>query len=158
MGTDWEAASEWRVAGRTRTEIEEGLRARGVDAEGARVLTNALFETGQPQLVDASFTLSTNTMLPKAFAVSELGLSGPPVLVSVYWLVFGVATLTMVGVMMLASAASARETYSALEQFAARWGLVVGLLALIWGLVRLGLIFWNRRRASTVSGGQGEQP
>jgi hypothetical protein len=95
--TWWSQVTEWKQAGVPRAEWQPRLVAAGLDDESARVVVNSVDGPEPTQLPDAAFAPRTNALSPGSFAFGEMGLQGNPATVGLYWLVFGVAVLAMLG-------------------------------------------------------------
>lgn len=75
--------------GLTPDEVRSELIAQGLDAESARVVINSLPGGRLPTaLPEPTLSLSTNALAPDLLSISELGLSGSPLTVGLYWVTF----------------------------------------------------------------------
>jgi hypothetical protein len=82
--------------GRSELEVKQMLMGLGLDEESARVLVNSLPGAIHPSaLPEPTVSLSTNALVPDLFSLGELGLSGDPATVGLYWLVFSVVLLAV---------------------------------------------------------------
>lgn len=87
--TTFESARRMLESGRSAVEVKKALMDGGLDEESARVVMNSLPGAKQPStLPEPTVSLSTNALAPDLFSLGELGLSGDPMTVGLYWMVF----------------------------------------------------------------------
>lgn len=137
-GTPFAQAQALQALGKSREEIVELLKAKGVDAESARVVVNSLPGAPMPQaLPEATFSMPTNPLAPQTVALSDLGLSGDPRTVGLYWVAFGVVLCLLSGLTMWANGAKLVSEGHGLTTVFSEAGLVAGALATVVGAVRI---------------------
>lgn len=138
QGTPFAEASALLAQGKSPAEIFEALKAKGVDAESARVVVNSLPGAVMPQaLPEATFSMPTNPLAPQTVALSDLGMSGDAKTVGTYWVAFGVVLCVMSALAMWANDAKLiSEGHKLADVFSAA-GLIAGSLAVVVGLTRI---------------------
>lgn len=96
QATAFERARALIEQGRSREEARAELTSQGLDEESVRVVLNSLPGARLPsELPEPTMSLSTNALAPDLLSVSELGLSGSPLVVGAYWLTFSGALLVV---------------------------------------------------------------
>ncbi len=108
-GTRYERLLAWHAEKLPRAQMLERLKADGLDDESATVLVNSVIGKLPAELPEAGLTRGTNVLAPNAFSLSDIGLSGPPTVVGLYWLGLGVAMLIALGVAAIMAAAGMVE-------------------------------------------------
>lgn len=94
--SSYEQARALLERGQSLEEVKQALQQSGLDEESVRILLNSLPGAPQPAaLPEPNVSLSTNALAPDLFSLGELGLSGDPVTVGLYWLVFSGAQLVV---------------------------------------------------------------
>lgn len=94
--TTFENARRMVESGKSVAEVKQALMASGLDEESARVVVNSLPGARQPStLPEPTVSLSTNALAPDLFSLGELGLSGDPMTVGLYWMVFSAVLLVV---------------------------------------------------------------
>lgn len=89
VGTAFDRARAMVEAGKPLDEVKKMLAAEGLDEESARILVNSLPGAKLPStLPEPNVSLTTNALAPDLFSFGELGLSGDPATVGLYWIVF----------------------------------------------------------------------
>jgi len=137
-GTPFAEAQALQAQGKTREQIVEALKAKGVDAESARIVVNSLPGAPMPPaLPEATFSMPTNPLAPQTFAVSDLGLSGDARTVGLYWVAFGVVLCILSGLTMWANGAKLVSEGHGLTTVFSEAGLVAGSLAVVFGAARI---------------------
>jgi hypothetical protein len=92
----FESARKMFESGRSAVEVKKALMDGGLDEESARVVVNSLPGAVQPStLPEPTMSLSTNALAPDLFSLGELGLSGDPMTVGLYWVVFSAVLLVV---------------------------------------------------------------
>lgn len=101
VGTTFDRAKAMVESGKPLEDVKKMLTADGLDEESARILLNSLPGAKLPStLPEANVSLATNSMAPDLFSFSELGMSGDPAVVGLYWLVFATVLLAVVLIVM----------------------------------------------------------
>lgn len=95
-GTLFERARAMVESGSTTDDVKTMLAASGLDDESVRVLLNSLPNAKVPAaLPEPNVSLTTNPFAPDLFSLTELGLTGDPATVGLYWLVFSAVLLVV---------------------------------------------------------------
>lgn len=129
-----------------RDEALKQLRATGLDEEAAKVALNAVDGLNPSDLPDATLAPGINPLSPGSFALSDIGMSGNPAIVGMYWMAFGAVVLVLVAVFLVLPEFGIGEASPA-SSFWARVGLFLGAGAFGWGLFRLLTTIRVRRRS-----------
>ncbi len=96
-GTLFERARAMIEAGAPSDEVKTMLASNGLDEESVRVLLNSLPGAKLPSaLPEANVSLTTNPLAPDLFSFTELGLTGDPATVGLYWLTFSGVLLVVI--------------------------------------------------------------
>jgi hypothetical protein len=97
----FDEARRLQEMGQPPEAVRAALRSRGLDEEAVQVVCNSLPGAPLPsELPEATVSLSTNALEPGLFSVTELGLSGNPLVVGAYWLTFGLVLLVVVSLVL----------------------------------------------------------
>lgn len=129
-----------------RDEALKQLRASGLDEEGAKVALNAVDGLNPSDLPDATLAPGINPLAPGSFALSDIGMSGNPAVIGMYWMAFGAVVMVLVAVFLVLPEFGIGEASNA-SSFWARVGLFLGAGAFGWGLFRLLTTIRVRRRS-----------
>jgi hypothetical protein len=119
-----------------RAEALARLCESGLDEEAAKVALNAVDGKNPSELPDATLAPGINPLAPGRFALSDIGLSGHPATVGLYWMAFGAVVLVLATAFVLLPEFGIGEASPA-SHFWARVGLFLGAGAFGWGLLRL---------------------
>lgn len=96
-GTLFDRARAMVEAGSPPPDVKAMLTSNGLDEESARVLLNSLPGAKLPSaLPEANVSLTTNPLAPDLFSFTELGLTGDPATVGLYWLTFSGVLLIVI--------------------------------------------------------------
>lgn len=128
-----------------RDEALKRLRESGVDEESAKLALNAVNGPNPTDLPDATLAPGINPLAPGSFALSDIGMSGNPAVVALYWMAFGAVVLVLVAIFLVLPEFGVGEP-SEVSSFWARVGLGLGGGAFGWGAVKLALTVRVRRR------------
>lgn len=128
-----------------RDEALRQLRATGLDEEAAQVVLNAAIGDNPSALPEVAFNAGTNVLAPNRFSVPDVGISGDPLTVASYWLVFGAALTLLTGLYFALPALGIGETSRAMKPVAGV-GLFIGLGAVLRGVFRVVAALQLRRR------------
>jgi hypothetical protein len=127
--------------GVSRDDIRTQLLARGLEAESVGVVLNSLPNAPMPPLLpEAHLELGINPLAPNTVAVSDLGMSGDPRVVGLYWLTFGVVLTLLCGVVLWVNEAKLTDASAGLYGFFAKIGIFLGAVATVFGFYRA----WRR--------------
>lgn len=129
-----------------RDEALKQLRESGLDEEAAKVALNAVDGLNPSELPDATLAPGINPLTPGSFALSDIGMSGNPAVIGMYWMAFGAVIMVLVAVFLVLPELGIGEP-SAASSFWARVGLFLGAGAFGWGLFRLLTTIRVRRRS-----------
>lgn len=129
-----------------RPAILVKLRSSGLDEEQARVALNAVDGRTPSDLPDATLAPGVNPLAPGRFAFSDIGLSGNPAVVALYWMAFGAAVMLLVAGLLVLPDFGVGEATEA-THFWGRFGLGLGGAAFAWGVLRLITSVRLRRRS-----------
>lgn len=129
-----------------RDEALKQLRASGLDEDDAKLALNAVDGVNPSDLPDPTLSPGVNPLAPTSFALSDIGLSGNPAVVGLYWISFGAVVLVLVAVFLMLPEFGIGEASPA-SAFWARVGLALGATAFGWGLFRLLSTIRLRRRS-----------
>lgn len=125
-----------KAEGATREVMLEKLKAAGLDDEGAKVLVNSVAGALPSELPSAQLTAGTDLLSPSVYTLSDIGLTGPPTVVGLYWMGFGVAILLALGLGWMLTAAGLAEVPPGVGEYALRIGGVAASTSLAWGAFR----------------------
>ncbi|MEW5742037.1 MAG: hypothetical protein AB1938_24190 [Myxococcota bacterium] len=130
-----------------RAEAIARMKEKGFDDETARLALNAVDGANPSELPDATLSPGINPLAPGSFALSDIGLSGNPAVVALYWMAFGAVILILVAVFLLLPELGIGDPVSDTSAFWARFGLGLGGVAFGWGVFRLVGTIRVRRRS-----------
>lgn len=133
QATHWELAQTLRTAGASRQQIQERLQAAGLDEESAMVLCNAVLGGVPSELPTVQLPSGTHALAPKAFVLSEMGLAGPPRVVGLYWIFFGLSILLGLAVCSVVTAAGLVEVPPVLQYYGPRLAGLLSVATMAWG-------------------------
>lgn len=145
-GTSWDLVQRLKAEGATREVMLEQLKAAGLDDEGAKVLVNSVAGALPSELPSAQLTAGTDLLSPSVYTLSDIGLTGPPTVVGLYWMGFGVAILLALGLGWMLTAAGLAEVPAGVGEYALRIGGIAASSALAWGAFRYAQGIRIRRR------------
>lgn len=146
QGTPFALAQKLVAQKLRRADVLAQLKASGLDDETARVALNAVDGATPSELPDATLAPGINPLAPGSFALSDIGLSGNPVTVALYWMAFGAVVLVLVAVFLGLPELGVGEPLSEASAFWARVGMGLGTAAFAWGVFRLAGTVRLRRR------------
>lgn len=129
-----------------RADALAQLKATGLDDEAARVALNAVDGANPSDLPDATLAPGINPLTPGSFALSDIGMSGNPAVVALYWMAFGAVVLLLVTLLLVLPELGVGEPLTEASVFWGRFGMGLGALAFGWGVFRLLLSVRVRRR------------
>lgn len=135
-GTAWELVRRLKSEGATREVMLAKLKETGLGDEEAKVLVNSVAGALPAELPSAQLTGGNDLLAPSVFTLSDIGLTGPPTLVGLYWMGFGVAILIALGLGWLLTAAGLAELPEHVGEYAVRIGGVAASTFLVWGAYR----------------------
>ncbi len=135
-GTSWDLVKQFKAEGMPREQMLEKLKARGLDDESAKVLINSVAGAMPAELPDAQLSPGTNVLSPSTFTLSDIGLTGPPTTVGLYWMAFGAAILLALGVSFLMTEMLNKQLPEDVGFYALRIGGFVSMCCVGWGLYR----------------------
>lgn len=146
LGTPFALAQKLVAQKLPRADVLAQLKTSGLDDETARVALNAVDGATPSELPDATLALGINPLAPGSFALSDIGLSGNPVTVALYWMAFGAVVLVLVAIFLGLPELGVGEPLSEASAFWARVGMGLGTAAFAWGVFRLAGTVRLRRR------------
>ncbi|GMU61512.1 MAG: hypothetical protein AMXMBFR34_32750 [Myxococcaceae bacterium] len=120
-----------------RPEAIQRLKEKGFDDETARLALNAVDGANPSDLPDATLAPGINPLAPGSFALSDIGMSGNPGVVALYWMAFGAVVMVLVAVFLILPEFGVGDPHTDVSAFWARFGLGMGGLAFAWGVFRL---------------------
>jgi hypothetical protein len=135
-GTSWDLVKRFKAEGVPRDQMLEKLKATGLDEESAKVLINSVVGALPVELPNAQLSPGTNVLSPSVFTLSDIGLTGPPTTVGLYWMGFGAAILLALGVGFLMTEMLGKELPEDVGFYAVRLGGFVSMCCVGWGLFR----------------------
>jgi hypothetical protein len=112
------------------------LKATGLDDESAVVLINSVAGAMPSELPNAQLSPGTNILSPNTFSLSDIGLTGPPTTVGLYWMGFGAAILIALGIGFIFTEALDRPLPEDVGFYALRLGGFVSMCCVSWGVFR----------------------
>lgn len=136
QGTRWDLVKRLAGEGATREQMMSRLKDTGLDDESAKVLINSVAGALPVELPDAQLSPGTNTLSPSTFTLSDIGLTGPPHTVGLYWMGFGAAILLALGVGFLMTTMLDQELPEGVSFYAVRLGGFASMCCVAWGLFR----------------------
>jgi len=135
-GTSWDLVKQYKADGVSREQMLEKLKAIGLDDESARVLINSVVGAMPVELPNAQFSPGINVLSPSTFTLSDIGLTGPPATVGLYWMAFGAAILLALGLGFILNSTLGKELPEDVGFYALRIGGFVSMCCVGWGLFR----------------------
>ena len=135
-GTSWDLVKRFKSEGVPREEMLTRLKATGLDEESAQVLINSVVGAMPSDLPDAQLSPGTNVLAPSVFTLSDIGLTGPPTTVGLYWMGFGAAILLALGLGFIMTEMLGKELPEDVGFYALRLGGFVSMCCVSWGLFR----------------------
>lgn len=135
-GTSWNLVKKLHAEGAPREQILAKLKANGLDDESARVLFNSVSGSLPVELPSAQLSPGTNVLSPSAFTLSDIGLTGPPTTVGLYWMGFGAAILLALGTGFIMTETLGRELPEDVGFYAVRIGGFISMGCVSWGVFR----------------------
>jgi hypothetical protein len=134
--TSWDLVKRFKAEGLTREQMLEKLKATGLDDESAKVLINSVIGSMPVDLPNAQLSPGTNILSPGTFTLSDIGLTGPPATVGLYWMAFGAAILLALGVGFLMTVLLNKDLPNDVGFYAVRVGGFVSMCCVAWGAFR----------------------
>jgi hypothetical protein len=125
-----------KAEGATREAMLERLKAQGLDEEGARVLVNSVAGPLPSELPSAQLTGGNDLLSPSVYTLSDIGLTGPPTVVGLYWMGYGVAILLALALGWLFDEAGLVTVPPHVGEYAFRLGGLASAVLLGWGAYR----------------------
>ena len=135
-GTSWDLVKRFKDEGVSREDMLTRLKATGLDEESAKVLINSVVGQMPVDLPDAQLSPGTNVLAPSVFTLSDIGLTGPPTTVGLYWMGFGAAILLALGLGFIMTEMLGKELPEDVGFYALRLGGFVSMCCVGWGLFR----------------------
>jgi hypothetical protein len=135
-GTSWDLVKRFKSEGVSREDMLTRLKATGLDEESAKVLINSVIGQMPADLPDAQLSPGTNVLAPSVFTLSDIGLTGPPTTVGLYWMGFGAAILLALGLGFIMTEMLGKELPEDVGFYALRLGGFVSMCCVGWGLFR----------------------
>ncbi len=135
-GTSWDLVQRLKAEGVTREVMLARLKESGLDDEAAKVLVNSVDGAMPSELPSAQLTGGTDLLSPSVFTLSDIGLTGPPTVVGLYWMGFGAAILLALGLGWVLTEAGFAELPASVGEYAVRLGGLAASTCLIWGAYR----------------------
>jgi hypothetical protein len=135
-GTSWDLAKKLKADGLSREEMLTKLKASGLDDESAVVLLNSVAGALPSELPSAQLSPGTNILSPNTFALSDIGLTGPPTTVGLYWMGFGAAILIALGLGFIFTETLDRPIPDDVGFYALRIGGFLSMCCVSWGVFR----------------------
>jgi hypothetical protein len=144
--TSWDLVKKMKADGVAREEMIVKLKATGLDEESALVLINSVAGALPSVLPEAQLSPGTNVLSPSTFTLSDIGLTGPPATVGLYWMGFGAAILVALGLGFIMTELLGRELPEDVGFYALRIGGFVSMCCVSWGVFRYSQGITIRRR------------
>ena len=135
-GTSWDLVKQFKADGVPREQMLEKLKATGLDDESAKVLINSVVGAMPVDLPNAQLSPGTNVLSPSTFTLSDIGLTGPPATVGLYWMAFGAAILLALGLSFIMTETLDKQLPEDVGFYAVRIGGFVSMCCVAWGLFR----------------------
>ena len=135
-GTSWDLVKKLKADGVPREQMMEKLKSMGLDDESAKVLINSVAGALPSDLPNAQLSPGTNILSPGTFTLSDIGLTGPPATVGLYWMGFGAAILLSLGLGFIMTETLGRELPEDVGFYALRIGGFLSMTCVGWGLFR----------------------
>lgn len=136
VGTHWDLVNRLKTEGASREVVLEKLKGLGLDDESAKVLVNSVMGAMPADLPSAQLTGGTNVLAPGSFTLSDIGLTGHPTVVGLYWMGFGAAILLALGIGALMSVTELVTVPDDVAFFALRLGGIASMAFIAWGVFR----------------------
>ena len=134
--TNWDLVKRLKADGVPREQMLEKLKATGLDDESAKVLINSVVGAMPADLPNAQLSPGTNILAPGMFTLSDIGLTGPPATVGLYWMGFGAAILLALGLGFIMTEMLGKELPEDVGFYALRVGGFLSMSCVGWGLFR----------------------
>ncbi len=134
--TTFELVRRMKNEGATREQVLEKLKANGLDDESAKVLLNSVMGAMPSELPGAQLAPGTNVLSPGVFTLSDIGLTGPPTVVGLFWMGFGAAILVALGIGGLMTATDLVKLPDDVGYYGLRLGGVASMTFIAWGIFR----------------------
>lgn len=144
--TSWELVRQFKADAVPREQMLEKLKATGLDEESAKVLINSVIGAMPSELPDAQLSPGTNVLSPSTFTLSDIGLTGPPATVGLYWMGFGAAILVALGMGFIMTEMLDKPLPEDVGFYALRIGGFLSMCCVAWGLFRYSQGVTIRRR------------
>lgn len=144
--TRYERVRLWKSQNLPRPEMVEKLKADGLDDESANVLINSVMGAMPQELPSAQLSPGLNVLSPGTFTLSDIGLTGPPTVVGLYWMGFGAAILLALGIGAVLSEAGLANLPEDVGMYALRIGGLASMACVGWGVFRYSQGVTIRRR------------
>ncbi len=135
-GTNWDLVKRLKAEGVTPADAVARLKATGLDDESAKVLVNSVMGAMPTDIPSAQLTPGTNILAPAVFTLSDIGLTGSPTVVGVYWIGFGAAILLALGVGFMMTATDLVKLPDDVGYYAVRLCGVASMTCIAWGAFR----------------------
>lgn len=132
----WDLVQRLKAEGATREVMLERLKGQGLDDEAAKVLVNSVVGRLPAELPSAQLTGGNDLLSPSLYTLSDIGLTGPPTVVGLYWMGFGVAILLALALAWILSAAGLVSVPEDVGEYAFRIGGFASAACLVWGAYR----------------------
>lgn len=136
VGTHWDLVNRLKAEGASREVMLEKLKALGLDEESAKVLVNAATGVMPADLPSAQLTGGTNVLAPGSFTLSDIGLTGHPTVVGLYWMGFGAAILLALGIGTLMNVTGLVTVPEEVSFLSLRLGGIAAMSFVGWGVFR----------------------
>jgi hypothetical protein len=136
VGTHWDLVNKLKAEGAPREQVLERLKALGLDDESSKVLFNAVMGAMPSELPSAQLSGGTNVLSPSTFTLSDIGLTGHPTVVGLYWMGFGAAILLALGIGALMNVTDLVTVPEGVEFYALRLGGIASMAFIAWGVFR----------------------
>lgn len=135
-GTHWDQVRRLQQEGATREQMLEKLKLAGLDDESARVLINSVSGALPAELPSAQLSPGLNVLSPSTFTLSDIGLTGHPTTVGLYWMGFGAAILLALGLGFIMTEVLGTQLPDGVGYYAVRLGGVISMTCVAWGIFR----------------------
>jgi hypothetical protein len=135
-GTSWDLVKRFKAEGVPPDQMLQKLKATGLDDESAKVLINSVVGAMPSDLPNAQLSPGTNVLSPGTFTLSDIGLTGPPATVGLYWMGFGAAILLSLGLGFIMTETLGKELPEDVGFYAVRIGGLLSMGCVAWGLFR----------------------
>jgi hypothetical protein len=135
-GTNYDLVKRLKGENATREQMLEKLKAAGLDDESAKVLINSVVGALPAELPEPQLSPGMNVLSPATFTLSDIGLTGHPATVGLYWMGFGAAILLALGVGFMLTVMMDTQLPEDVAYYAIRLGGVVSMTCVGWGAFR----------------------